>query len=455
MAPQNLAAVHRYRRKETMNVKSVEKAENNTAKLVLEFDKVAFENALNQAYKNNRKDILVPGFRKGKAPRKVVEGMYGATIFYEDAVNILFPDAYAEATKSSELKTVGQPSITDLQVEEDGSLVLTVESALYPEVTLGQYKGLEVEKEEVSVSDSEVEAELNRMRERNARITTVDRPIQDGDTAVIDFEGFENGVAFEGGKGENYSLKIGSGSFVPGFEDGLIGVSAGEEKDVELTFPEDYTPELAGKPVVFKCKVHEVKETQLPDLDDEFAKDVSEFDTLDEVRADIRKNLTASKEASVNSDFANACVEAAAKNMTVEIPEAMVQEQLDHVMKDFDYQLQMNGMNLNSYAQMLGMDAAGMRNNMRSVAENQVRGDLLLAKIAEVEGIEVSAEEIEEQYKQMADESQMTVEQLKVYYAEDELKTGLTARKAAKVISDSAVAVAPKAPEAPAEDAAE
>jgi trigger factor len=242
-----------------MNVKSVEKAENNTAKLVLEFDKVAFENALNQAYKNNRKDILVPGFRKGKAPRKVVEGMYGATIFYEDAVNILFPDAYAEATKSSELKTVGQPSITDLQVEEDGSLVLTVESALYPEVTLGQYKGLEVEKEEVSVSDSEVEAELNRMRERNARITTVDRPIQNGDTAVIDFEGFENGVAFEGGKGENYSLKIGSGSFVPGFEDGLIGVSAGEEKDVELTFPEDYTPELAGKPVVFKCKVHEVK----------------------------------------------------------------------------------------------------------------------------------------------------------------------------------------------------
>ena len=438
-----------------MNVKSVEKAENNTAKLVLEFDKAAFEGALNQAYKNNRKDIYVPGFRKGKAPRKIVEGMYGATIFYEDAVNILFPDAYDEAVKSSELKVVGQPSISDLNVE-DGALVLTVETALYPVVTLGQYKGLEVEKGEVSVSESEIDAELERMRERNARISTVDRPIQNGDTVVIDFEGFDNGVPFEGGKGENYSLKIGSGSFVPGFEEALIGVSAGEEKDVELTFPEDYTPELAGKPVVFKCKVHEVKETELPELDDEFVKDVSEFDTMEELRADIRKKQTESKETAVNSDFSNACVEAAAKNMTVDIPACMVEEQLDRVMKDFEYQLQMNGMDLQSYANMFGMEISGMRNSMRSVAENQLRGDLVLEKIAELEGIEVSAEELEEQYQKMADENGLELEQVKIYVPEDELKEGLRNRKAAKVVTDSAVPVAPKAGgEAPAEEAAE
>ena len=424
-----------------MNVKNVEKSENNTASVVLEFEKAAFENALNQAYRKNRKDILVPGFRKGKAPRKVVEGMYGATIFYEDAVEILFPDAWEEAKQSSELKTVGNPSVLDLNVDEAGSLLLTVQTALYPEVVLGQYKGLEVEKAEASVGDTEIDAELERMRERNGRIITVERPIQDGDTAVIDFEGFDNGVPFEGGKGEDYSLKIGSGSFVPGFEEALIGLSAGDEKDIDITFPEDYTPELAGKPVVFKVKVKKVEEIQLPDLDDDFAVDVSEFDTLDEVREDLRRSLTESKQASIDSDFANDCVEAAVKNMTVTIPDVMIEQQLNSVMQDFQYQLQMNGMDLQSYCNMLGMDPAGIRTSMRSVAENQVRGNLLLEKVAELENVEVSPEEIEEHYAAIAAESGMEPEQVKTYISEEEVIGSVRNRKAAKILSDTAVAV--------------
>ena len=253
-----------------MNVKSTEQA-NGKAKIIVEIEKQEFEAALNKAYNKAKKDIMVPGFRKGKAPRKVVEGMYGAKIFYEDAVNEIFPELYTKAVIEQQLKAVGGPSIADMDETADGAVVLTIETELYPEVTLGQYKGLEVAKAEASVSDEDVENELNRMADRNSRIETVERPIQDGDTVVLDFEGFDNGIAFEGGKGENYSLKIGSHQFVPGFEEALIGLSAGAETDIDVTFPENYTPELAGKPVVFKCKIHEVKETIKAELDDEFA----------------------------------------------------------------------------------------------------------------------------------------------------------------------------------------
>ena len=306
-----------------MNVKSVEK-EKSAAKLVLEVEKARFDAAVDTAYRKNRKDIYIPGFRKGKAPRKVIEGMYGATVFYEDAINELFPEVYSEALKAEQLKVVGNPSIVDVDFNEEGNLELTVSQDLYPEVTLGEYKGLEVPKAEVSVSEAEIDAEIERLQQRNASVTSVERPVQEGDTAVIDFEGFIDGIAFEGGKGESFSLKIGSGTFIPGFEAELIGVSAGEEKDVNVTFPEDYTAsELAGKPAVFKCKVHEVKETKLPELDDEFVKDVSECDTMAELREDIRKRFTDRKQAEVDEAFEVACVEMAAANMTAEIPNCM------------------------------------------------------------------------------------------------------------------------------------
>ena len=272
-----------------MNVKSVEK-ENGKAKILVEIDKEQFEAALNKAYAKNKKDIFVPGFRKGKAPRKVIEGMYGAGVFHEEAINLLFPDVYDAAVVKQELKAVGAPSVTDMEVGENGVL-LTVETELYPEVTLGAYKGLEVPKAEAAVTDEEVAAELDRKAQESARILTVERAAKLGDTTVIDFEGFENGVPFEGGKGEDYSLVLGSGSFVPGFEDQVVGMSAGETKDIALVFPENYTPELAGKPVTFKVTVKEVKETIKPVMDDEFAKDVSEFDTLEELKADLRAKL--------------------------------------------------------------------------------------------------------------------------------------------------------------------
>ena len=270
-----------------MNVKNVEK-ENGAAKVTIEIARDEFQTALDKAYAKIRKDIMIPGFRKGKAPRKFVERMYGSQVFYEDAVNEIFPEIYEAAIVKQELKAVGQPSVTDMQTPEDGSVVLTVSTELYPEVTLGEYKGIEVPKESVSISKAEVDAELARMQERNARIETVERPAKEGDTVVIDFEGFVDGKPFDGGKAEHYSLKLGSKSFIPGFEDALIGAAAGEERDVNVTFPTDYTPELAGKEATFKCKVHEVKETMLPELDDEFAKDVSEFDTLAALKKDIK-----------------------------------------------------------------------------------------------------------------------------------------------------------------------
>ena len=276
-----------------MNVKSVEKSENSTAKVVLEVEKATFQAALDKAYRKVKNDIYIPGFRKGKAPRKIVEGMYGVSVFYEDGINLLFPEIWPEVTKSQELNVVGNPSIADLNVDDNGNLVLTVEAGLYPEVTLGQYKGIEAEKTPVAVTEAEIDAEVKKLADRNSTIETVERPVAEGDTAVIDFEGFDNGVAFEGGKGEDYSLKIGSGTFIPGFEDQVVGMSAGEEKEINVTFPEDYgAAELAGKPVVFKVKVKEVKATNTPELDDEFAKDVSETaNTLEELRKELEEKL--------------------------------------------------------------------------------------------------------------------------------------------------------------------
>ncbi len=438
-----------------MNVKSVEKLENSTAKLVLEVEKAQFQAALDKAYRQVKNSIYIPGFRKGKAPRKIVEGMYGKEVFYEDAINVLFPEIWPDALKESELNVVGNPSIADLNVEENGNLTLTVDAGLYPEVTLGQYKGIEAEKAAVEVTEEEIDAEIKKLADRNSTVETVERPVADGDTAVIDFEGFKNGVAFEGGKGEDYSLKIGSGSFVPGFEEQLIGLSAGDEKDLDLTFPEDYgAEELAGQPVVFKVKVKEVKATNTPELDDEFAKDVSETaDTLEDLRNEQKEKLLKEKTDNADNDFKNAVMQKAIDNMTAEIPNAMVEAQLDDIMQQWSMSMKQSGFSIEQYAQMMGTNVQGVRESQRASALGQIKNTLLLEKVAEVEGIEISDEQVEEAYQQMADQYQMELEKVKEYVPAEEIVRDQKFQKAMEVITDSAVAVAPaeKAEESAAE----
>ena len=425
-----------------MNVKSVEK-ENGKAKVVVEIDKPEFEQALNKAYAKCRKDIMLPGFRKGKAPRKMVESMYGATVFYEDAVNEIFPEIYTTAIVDQQLKAVGSPSVSNMDTPDEGGVVLTIETELYPEVTLGQYKGIEVPKREVKVEDSEVDAELSRMAERNARIETVDRAAQMGDTVVIDFEGFEGGKPFQGGKAEDYSLTLGSGSFIPGFEEALVGAVAGEERDVNVTFPENYAKELAGKPAVFKCKVHEVKESIKPELDDEFAKDVSEFDTLDALKNDIRERFTKSREEQNERAFESSAVQLAAANMTCNVPACMIDEQVDHQIEQFAYQLQSQGMKMEDYTKMIGGDLSSLRQSMRPMAEQTVRSDILLSEIARAENLEVTDEEVEEELKKLAEQYQMELNKVKAAVDTAAVKSDLMGKKAAKIITDNAVAVAP------------
>ena len=425
-----------------MNVKSVEK-ENGKAKVVVEIDKPEFEQALNKAYAKCRKDIMLPGFRKGKAPRKMVESMYGATVFYEDAVNEIFPEIYTTAIVDQQLKAVGSPSVSNMDTPDEGGVVLTIETELYPEVTLGQYKGIEVPKREVKVEESEVDAEVNRMAERNARIETVDRAAQMGDTVVIDFEGFEGGKPFQGGKAEDYSLTLGSGSFIPGFEEALVGAVAGEERDVNVTFPENYAKELAGKPAVFKCKVHEVKESIKPELDDEFAKDVSEFDTLDALKNDIRERFTKSREEQNERAFESSAVQLAAANMTCNVPACMIDEQVDHQIEQFAYQLQSQGMKMEDYTKMIGGDLSSLRQSMRPMAEQTVRSDILLSEIARAENLEVTDEEVEEELKKLAEQYQMELDKVKAAVDTAAVKSDLMGKKAAKIITDNAVAVAP------------
>ena len=398
-----------------MNVKSIER-EGNKTKIVVEIDHELMNSGVEKAYQKARKSISLPGFRKGKAPRKLIESIYGAHVFYEDGIEEIFPQVYQTAVVDQKVKAVGRPSVTSMDIKDDESVTLTIETEVYPEVTLGQYKGLEIEKAEATVSDEEVEAELDRMAQNVASAETVERPAQEGDTVVIDFEGFLNGVAFDGGKGENYELKLGSHTFVPGFEEQLVGMSAGEEKDIDVTFPENYKEDLAGKAVVFKVKVHKVDETHVPEKDDEFAKDVSEFDTLEALKADIRQKALDTKNKDIDTAFENAAVEKAAENTTVDLPNGLIEEEIDRQMDRFGYQLQMNGITMDQYAKMLGGNLESMRTTFRPVAEKQARVNVTLEKIEEM----VLAEEIKE---------------------------SLLTRKAAKCITESAVAVAPKASE--------
>ncbi len=428
-----------------MQVKNVEK-EAVRASITIELTKADLEPAINKVYAKVRKDITLPGFRKGKAPRAIIEAAYGKHVFYEDAIEEMYAQIYTECILSQkDLKPVGRPMVTKMEIVEGDGVELVVATDLYPEVTLGAYKGLEVEKAEVAVSAEEVETELDRMANNVARISTVERAAENGDTAVIDFEGFKDGVAFEGGKGEKYDLKLGSGSFIPGFEEQVVGMSAGEEKDIDVTFPEDYhASDLAGAPVVFKVKVHEVKQTIVPEKDDEFAKDVSEFDTIAELRADIEKKMLENKQNGADNAFRNAAIDMAVANMTVEIPESMIEEELEHEMERMDYNLRSQGASLEAYAQMLGGDMENIKHSLRPGALNAVKTNVMLDAVVTAENIEVSDEECEEEYAKLAENYKLDVEKVKEIMGIEELRGDLQVRKAAKLIADEAVAIAPK-----------
>ena len=432
-----------------MNVKSNER-NGNQVTIVVEIDKELMESGVQKAYLKARKNIMIPGFRKGKAPRKMIESMYGAHVFYEDGLEEIFPEVYEFAVVKQEVNAIGRPSLTDMDISEDGIVTITMTTDVYPEVTLGDYKGLKVEKAEATVTDEQVQAELDRMAQNVASTETVERAAEMGDTANIDFEGFENGVPFDGGKGDNFDLKLGSGSFVPGFEEQVVGMSAGEEKDIDITFPEDYHAELAGKAVVFHVKVNKVTVTNLPAQDDEFAKDVSEFNTLDELKADIREKALATAQKQIDDAFQQACVDKAAENTTVELPNALIEQELNTQMENFSYQLQMSGYSVEQYAKMMGGDLSTMRNAFRPAAEKQAKANVTLTKIAEVEEITVTEEDLNAEFEAIAKNYGMEIEKVKEIVPAEELTASIKNRKAVQVIVDNAVATKPKAAKKPA-----
>ena len=425
-----------------MKLTNVEKKEKNQVALSIVVAADVFEAACEKSYRKNVRNINIQGFRQGKAPRKIIEKLYGPEIFYDDAMNECIPDAYEAAVAEAGLKVVSQPSITEVDVK-DGEFLFTAVVFVKPEVTLKEYKGIEAEKEEVSVSAEEVEAELTRMQNRNARQVSVERAAQKGDVVNMDFEGFVDGVAFEGGKGEKFDLELGSGMFIPGFEEQLEGKSVGEECDVNVTFPEEYAEKsLAGKPAVFKCKINEIKENQKPELDDEFAKDVSEFDTIAELKADIEKKQLETKTASADSAFQERVMDKVIENLEADIPEAMVETQLDRIADDFSYRLAMQGMEFESYLKMTGMDMNQFRSVFAPQALRQVKIRLALEKIAELEGMDITEEDLNAEFDKLAENNKMDIAKVKELLAADDLKADMLCQKANDFVLANAVAVA-------------
>ena len=429
-----------------MTVKSCEKLEKSRVALTIEVGAEEFEAAVNKAYLKMRGKINVPGFRVGKAPRKIIEKMYGEEVFYEEAVNIILPDAYEDAVKEQKLDVVGYPEVELESCTKDG-VVFKCTVAVYPEVKLGQYKGLEAPKAEVKVAAADVNARLKEMADRNSRLVSVERAVKKGDTADIDFEGFDNGVAFDGGKGENFDLEIGSGSFVPGFEDQLIGMKAGEEKDIDITFPENYTPELAGKPVVFHVKVNEVKVKELPAIDDEFAKDVSEFDTLKELKADIKKKMTDERTAAAQRAFEDVLMTKVAEGIKADIPDEMIEMQAHQMLEGFKQQLASQGIPFDQYTKMTGMNEEQIIMDAKEPAANQVKMDLAVRAIIKAENLEVSDEEVENEMKSVAEKYGMDLDTVKKYLRAEDVKEQVMREKVIKVVADSATAVAPEVKE--------
>lgn len=421
----------------------VEKLEKNMAKLTIEASAEDLEKAIEQAYQKQKKQISIPGFRKGKVPRQMVEKMYGKEVFYEDAANALIPDAYDKALEECEEDIVSSPKIEVTQIEAGKPFIFTATVALKPEVKLGKYKGVKVDKIDTTVTDEEVDAEINKERENNARnITVEDRPVKDGDMTTLDFEGFVDGVAFEGGKGENYPLTIGSGAFIPGFEEQLVGAEIGKEVEVKVTFPEDYQAEnLKGKDAVFKCTIKEIKEKQLPELDDEFASEVSEFETLAEYKEDIKKNLTEKKEKDAKNAKEDAAIKAAVEASEMEIPEAMLETQQRQMVDEFAQRITMQGLSMEQYFQFTGTNYQQMVEQVKPQAEERIKSRLVLEAIAKAENIEVTEEDYEKELETMADVYQMELDKVKELMGEREKKNimqDLSVRKAAEFVAENA-----------------
>lgn len=421
----------------------VEKLEKNMAKLTIEVSAEDLEKAMQNAYLKAKNRITIPGFRKGKAPRKMIEHMYGKGIFLEDAANALIPEHYSKALEECELEIVSQPEIDVTQADPGKAFIFTAEVAVKPEVTLGEYKGLEVPKTETEVTEEEIEAELKKEQEKNSRTITVeDRGAENGDIATIDFEGFIDGTAFEGGKGTDYPLTLGSGSFIPGFEDQLVGAKAGDHVEVNVTFPEEYqAAELAGKAAVFQCDVKKVEAKELPELDDDFAQDVSEFDTLAEYKDDIRKKLTERKEKEARTAKENAAVDKVIENAQMEIPDAMINTQISQMLDDFSRRMQAQGLTMEQYFQFTGMTADKMREEMKPQALKRIQTRLVLEKIAETENIQPTDEEVNEEISKMAEMYKMEADKLKELLGDRELeqmKKDMAVQKAVTLVADEA-----------------
>lgn len=424
-----------------MALKSSNKVETNVYELEITVDAETFTEACKKAYLKQRKSIQIPGFRKGKATQGMIEKVYGEGAFYEEALEIVYPEAVGAAFEEAGLNVIDQPSDVEFPtMSKTEGVVIKMKVTTYPEVKLGEYKGIKGKMLDTEATDEDVETELKNMQERNSRLVTVeDRESAMGDTCDINFEGFVDDVAFDGGKGENYPLELGSNSFIPGFEEQVAGHKAGEEFDVNVTFPEQYEPSLAGKDAVFKCKINEIKAKELPELDDEFAKDVSEFDTLDELKGDLKKQIAERKEANAKTDFENQIIEQICENMGVEIPECMFTQKCDEMVQDYAYRLQMQGLDLNTYLQYLGQTMDQFKEQFMEGAKQQVKTKLALDAIVKAENIEASEEEIEAEVNKLAEQYNMEADKIKAAVPAEQLSADITTRKAVDFIVDNAV----------------
>ena len=425
-----------------MALKSSNKIDTNTYEIELTIDSDSFKKACTQAYLKDRKNIQLPGFRKGKATQGMIEKMYGEGVFFEDALDILYPTAVSEAFEEAGLEVVDAPFDLEVPVmSKNDGVEMKMKVTTYPEVKLGDYKGLKVAKLSTEASDEDVDNELKAMQDRNSRLIVADdREAQNGDTVTIDFEGFVDGVAFDGGKGENYPLELGSGSFIPGFEDQVAGHKIDEEFDINVTFPTEYAEELAGKDAVFKCKIHEIKAKELPELDDEFAKDVSEFDTLDELKADLKKQISEKKAEDAKRDMENQLLEQICENMEVEIPECMFTKRQDEMVQDYSYRLRSQGLDLDTYLKYLGQDMDSFKETFKDGAEKQVKVAIALRAIIEAENIEATEEDINAEAEKIGAQYGMDAEQVKKVLAAEQIADDVKRNKAVDIIVDSAIA---------------
>ena len=437
-----------------MLVKNVEKKDSKTASFQVEVDANEFDKAVTEAFNKNKSSISIPGFRKGKAPRAVVEGMYGSDVFYQDAIDALLAPAYEHGYDNCGLRIIGKPAVSNMDLSDDKVLTFTFDVELYPEVTLGEYKNLSAAKETFVITEEDVDGQINGVRKRNGRVIDLEREAQMGDTADIDFVGTLDGVAFDGGSAEGYELELGSNTFVPGFEEQIVGMNIGDVKDINITFPDDYTPEMAGKDVVFKVTLNGLSMTELPELDDDFVQDVSEFNTVEEYRADTRKDMERVMQEQMDAKWRTAIMTQACNNMTVEIPESMMEEKIDELIRSYaaNFGLTDPKMTTDDIKNMMGLDEEAINATIRPAAEYQIKQELLLDAIATAENIEITDEELEDYIKGAAETVGVTADQIRQYFGEEYIKNEFKKEKASKIVIESAVETAPEAaPEAEAE----